>query len=463
MRAFCSTFKKGRIMANTAVTTQKMTLRHFLVLLTCITCTFGPAAITFSCPGLCYRPVASYLGVQISDISFYMSLVYFAEVVFSPIVGALLEKYDVRIICTVAAVSVSAAIGMMSTYTELWQWYISGIFMGFGEITLLWLMVAGLLNRWFKAKLGLVLGISYAMTGLGGATFNLIGQFILGADLSGWRELYLVYGISAAILSVPFTLFCIRSRPEEVGLKAYGAVLNENEAITAENLELPGITAKQAWHKWYFYLLIIAGCLFNVMGIYPQHFTTYYQMVVAVDDFGAVIPDLMIMSGTLEACCMVGMAVGKVTIGAIESRSIQAALAFGAVAGVVGLICVWNGGFSRVIPLLFFGGFIFGMIYPLVTTCLPYMTRLLFGEKDYDKIYSIVLMPVNLVGAFAASGLALIYQGPGWTAFFVVGIAVSFILWLIASLTIKFGMKDYRGEKVQAPSAGDASSATASA
>lgn len=67
---------------------------------------------------------------------------------------------------------------------------------------------------------------------------------------------------------------------------------------------------------------------------------------------------------------------------------------------------------NKALPVLFFGGFIFGMLYPLVTTALPYITRLLFGEKDYDKIYSVILMPVNLVGAFAASGLALIYQGP---------------------------------------------------
>ena len=130
----------------TAATTQKMTARHILVVLTCVFCTFGCAAITFSCPGLCYRPVANYLGVQVSDVSFYMSIVYFAEVIFSPIIGALLEKYDARIICTIAAVFTSGGIFCMSFYTELWQWYVSGFFMGVGEITLLWLMVAGLLT-----------------------------------------------------------------------------------------------------------------------------------------------------------------------------------------------------------------------------------------------------------------------------------------------------------------------------
>ena len=45
------------------VKTQKFTVRHFLVLFTCMICIFTSSAITFSCPGLAYRPVAMQLGV----------------------------------------------------------------------------------------------------------------------------------------------------------------------------------------------------------------------------------------------------------------------------------------------------------------------------------------------------------------------------------------------------------------
>lgn len=38
---------------------QKMTARHLLVALTCIVGIFTTSAITFSCPGLCYKPVAN--------------------------------------------------------------------------------------------------------------------------------------------------------------------------------------------------------------------------------------------------------------------------------------------------------------------------------------------------------------------------------------------------------------------
>ena len=71
--------------------TQGMTVRHWGVLATCVFCTFGCAAVAFSTPGLCYRPVSQYLGVEVFDVSFYMTIVYLSEVVFSPIAGRLMH------------------------------------------------------------------------------------------------------------------------------------------------------------------------------------------------------------------------------------------------------------------------------------------------------------------------------------------------------------------------------------
>ena len=426
-----------------ATQTQKMTSRHWGILATCVFCTFGCAAVAFSTPGLCYRPVAQYLGVDVFQVSFYMTIVYLTQVILSPVVGKLLQKFDMRIICTLAALSTSGGFMAMSTYTQLWQWYVSGILIGFGEITLLWLMVAGLLNRWFKKKLGLVIGLSYAMTGAGGAVLNLVGQFLLGPDLAGWREVYLVLGVIAFVLSVPFTLFAIRSHPEDVGLKPYGAVLDEN-VKEGEIVDLPGLTSKQAFKSWYFYALIFAGCMANIGGIFPQHFTTFYQGFVAIDrETMEVIGGLMIMSGTLEACTMVGMAGGKILIGALESKSIQLALIVGCVGGFIGLSCIWAGGTMVVLPILFAGGMLYGLIYPFVTTLLPYVTRLIFGSKEYEQIYSVVLIPVNLVGAFAASGLALIYQNAGWNAFFIIGLVSIVIIYLGFNIAYYAGRKVY--------------------
>ncbi len=431
-------------MSDTAI--QKMTPRHWAVLATCVFCTFGCAAVAFSTPGLCYKPVAQYLGVDVFKVSFYMTVVYLTQVVFSPIMGRLLQKFDMRVVCTAAALCTSCGYMAMSFYTELWQWYVSGVLIGIGEITLLWLMVAGLLNRWFKKRLGLVIGLSYAMTGVGGAVLNIIGQFLLGPELTGWREVYLVLGSVAFVLSVPFTMFGIRSHPEECGLKAYGEPLHMvgEEDAGAHPAEADGLTAKQAFKSWYFYALVFAGCMANIGGIFPQHFTTFYQSFVAIDrETLQAVAALMVMSGTLEAFTMVGMAGGKVLIGALESRSVRLALVVGCTGGFLGLTGIWVGGYTVVLPVLFAGGLLYGLIYPFVTTLLPYLTRLIFGSREYDQIYSVVLVPVNLVGAFAASGLALIYQNVGWNAFFIVGLVSIVIIFFGFYIAYQAGKKVY--------------------
>jgi MFS family permease len=401
---------------------------------------------------LAYKPIANQLGVQVSDVSFYMSIVYLCEVIFSPIVGVLLEKFDVRIICTLAGVCVTGAFFAMSTFTVIWQWYIAAIFIGFSQITLLWLMTAGVLGRWFKKKLGFALGLSYAMTGAGGAVLNIVGQFVLGANLlveDTWRDLYFLFGCLCAVGTIPWTALCLRNAPEDVGLKAYGAPIAEGEVIDEEDIHLSGIEPKKAYTSWYFYVLIIAGCLMNICGIYPQHYTNYYQSLVAVyPGTETAIPELMIMSGTLEAFSMVGMMIGKILTGIIESKSVQAALIVGIVTGIAGISCIWFGGYNKILPILFGGGLIYGFIYAFVTTLLPYLTRQIFGDLHYDKIYSVILIPVNLVGATAASGLALINQTFGWDVFFTLDIVVMLLIYAFCTIAYKAGKKAYADKAV---------------
>lgn len=425
---------------------QKFTFRHFMVLFTCMICVFSASAITFSCPGLAYRPVAMQLGIQVSDVSFYMSVVYLCEVIFSPLSGLLLEKFDTRIICTLAGVSVTVAYFAMASFTEIWQWYVAAVFIGFAMITIHWLMVAGVLGRWFKRKLGFALGLTYAMTGAGGAVWNLVGQFILGPNLlveDTWRTLYVVFGVICFIGTVPWTAMFLRNAPEDVGLKAYGSTIAEGEVIDDNDIHLTGMEPKVAYTRWYFYVLIIAGCIMNVVAIYPQHFTNFYQGVIAVvPGTQDAIPELMIMSGTLEAFVMVGMMVGKILTGIIESKSVQLALIVGCATGILGICGIWFGGYEKILPILFGAGLIYGFIYAFVSTLLPFLTRQIFGDLHYDKIYSVILMPVNLVGAFAASGLAFLNQLLGWDAFFLFDIILIAIIYILASVAYKAGKKD---------------------
>ena len=140
---------------------------------------------------------------------------------------------------------------------------------------------------------------------------------------------------------------------------------------------------------------------------------------------------------------MVGMAIGKVVTGAVESKSLQAALILGVITGAGGISCIWLGGFNKVLPILFGGGFIYGCVYAWSTVMTPYLTRSVVGDLHYEKIYSVVLVPFNLVGATAASGLAVVNQTFGWSVFFGLDIVLIVLIYILATIVHKVGRKEY--------------------
>ena len=74
-------------------------------------------------------------------------------------------------------------------------------------------MTAGILSRWFHTNYGTVTGIVFAMTGVGGVVWNIVGQFVLGPDLQGWRTLYMVFGVAIAIGTIPFIAIFVKRTP----------------------------------------------------------------------------------------------------------------------------------------------------------------------------------------------------------------------------------------------------------
>lgn len=429
-----------------ALQTQRLTYKHILTFITCALAITGPAAITYSCAGMNYQGVANYLEVPVSSVAFYMTLVYLSIAIFAAPLGNIMEKYNQRIVVTICAFMVGGAELAMSQFTALWMWYVAGVVQGIGITCVQWLLVTGCINKWFKKGAGLFLGLCMAGTGLGGVIFNLVGQEILAGDVSNFRECYLVYGTCILALSVPFTAFCFRRSPQDWGVLPYGEAIDENERNHEYvNTKLPGMNYKAAIRKPYFWMLMVAGGLMNRMGIMPQLFTTYTQWLAYVGFAGPVVA-LLALFGTLEAFTQGGQAAGKVIIGAVESRSIKAAIFLAGAGGIGGLCLIWFGGMSGTLNCMWAGGIVYGLVYGLVPTMHPYLVRVLFGQKDYEKIFSRQLIVTQLIGAFAASGWALVYETFTWNGYFILGIVIIIVELAIAYMAAKIGFKDTNHE-----------------
>ena len=146
-----------------------------------------------------------------------------------PIAGKLMNKIDLRILLSAAVIVNGVTYLVMSQLTEVWMFYVAGVFLGIGTAPLIYLAIPTLINNWCTKKVGFFVGLCMAFTGIGGVIFNPVGTALIGSGPDGWRLGYLVFGIIMLVATLPFTLLVVRSKPEDKGLLPYGAEVGDTE------------------------------------------------------------------------------------------------------------------------------------------------------------------------------------------------------------------------------------------
>ena len=396
-----------------------MSSRHVLLIITGIMLTFGCSALTFS-TWTNFQPVVSEAmgmvtstgAIDTAPFALYITVLYLTMTVVSPMAGKLIQKMDIRIILSVSAALVGIAFILMSIYTEIWQFYISGVLLGLGEISILWLAIPTLMNRWFKKSAGFFIGICMAMTGVGGAIWNSLFT-ALNSSGTSYQTIYLIWGIVALATSLPFTLFCIRSTPEEVGLQPYGAEIAEDGTVE----KAKGLSASKAMKSPVFYAVFIYAGIINFLTIIAPQFPSYMRSLGAA---GTVAYDVAVVGGVMSVAVMVAQAISKVAMGGFADKNANVTMITAFVAGVAGILLVWLGVQSEI--ALYAGACIYGFFFASAVVLCPIVVRQVFGTREYSEIYSRVSVFVNLMGAFGATIWAFLGSNFGYDSVFIVGI-----------------------------------------
>ena len=404
---------------STATQKAKMSSRHVLLIITGIMLTFGCSALTFS-TWTNFQPVVSEAmgmvtstgAIDTAPFALYITVLYLTMTVVSPMAGKLIQKMDIRIILSVSAALVGIAFILMSIYTEIWQFYISGVLLGLGEISILWLAIPTLMNRWFKKSAGFFIGICMAMTGVGGAIWNSLFT-ALNSSGTSYQTIYLIWGIVALATSLPFTLFCIRSTPEEVGLQPYGAEIAEDGTVE----KAKGLSASKAMKSPVFYAVFIYAGIINFLTIIAPQFPSYMRSLGAA---GTVAYDVAVVGGVMSVAVMVAQAISKVAMGGFADKNAKVTMIAAFVAGVAGILLVWLGVQSEI--ALYAGACIYGFFFASAVVLCPIVVRQVFGTREYSEIYSRVSVFVNLMGAFGATIWAFLGSNFGYDSVFIVGI-----------------------------------------
>lgn len=404
---------------------------HFawLVLLgLCISVGLAKSGLNSSA-GLFLSPVSEDIGVGLGNLTLYLSISSIVTMVFLPIGGRLMAKYDTRILLSVAIILQAGAFALFGMMNSVWGWYILAMPLAIGGVLITVLAGPVLVNQWFKQRSGLALGIITASGGLIGAfTQPLIGNLIA---TQGWRSAYIIVGVAAIIIIVPTIILFLRKSPQEKGLLPYGAADNNNvEKKVETDISNTGISFADAKKSLSFLLLILFFFIITSIASFSIHIPTYLvNQGFSVKFTGNVMAALMV--GVLLGSIIFGYLIDK--IGAKNTTVI--AMSIGLVSMILLLFFV-----ESTIAIVVAVG-LFGFVTACIGTLAPAITSALFGNKNYSQIYSTVSIGLAVAGIIALPAYGYIFDFTGsYTA--VLYIIVIMLIINIVSVLVAFRNKE---------------------
>ena len=223
-----------------------------------------------------YPTIVEEFGWGRGNTALMFSLTIIIYGLVAPMAGSLVDRFDPRFVIPGGACVVGAGIALCSLATTQWHFYLLyGGVVAAGLSLMGWTPLTTIISNWFVKRRGLVMGILSA--GFGGSlVLAPVAQFLISSF--GWRNAYVIIGISSIAITVPLCSILVRRSPRDKGLLPDGTPQNSPEP---HNLDEPQITdslegkwARTTWtlsralKTYHFWLLVLTA--FCLLGLAEQ-------------------------------------------------------------------------------------------------------------------------------------------------------------------------------------------------
>ncbi len=173
-----------------------------------------------STPSVMLLPLAIEFGWTRSAISFSAATGILLYGLTAPFAAALMHQIGIKRTMLIGLTLMTLSSALSFWMTAYWQFQLTwGLISGVGSGAVASVLGAAVVNRWFKERKGLAMGLLGAST----ATGSLIIIPVLAWLSSGvfWRPVILFVTCSTAIL-IPLVMWLVSERPEDKGVLIYG-------------------------------------------------------------------------------------------------------------------------------------------------------------------------------------------------------------------------------------------------
>lgn len=376
----------------------KIHFAWFVLIGLCITVGLGKAGVN-NTAGLFLSPISEDLGIGVGNLSLYLSVSSIVTMIFLPIGGKIMAKYNGQLVLTVSIILQAGSFAMFGFMNSVWGWYIFAVPLAVGGVFITVISGPILVERWFEKRSGMALGIMTAIGGLFGA----FTQPIVGSLISsfGWRTAYFAIGFAIIIIVVPTILLLLKQSPKDKGLLPYGLEETEQDPNT-EAQQLQGIAFAVAKKSPAFLLLALFFFIITAVSSFTIHIPTYlvnqgYDVTFA---------------GNMMAATMIGVFIGSLLFGYLSDRiGAKKTSLLAMVVGMIsiGLLLVFTDFVAAIVLSLT----LFGFVTSSIGTIAPEMTSALFGSRDYSQIYSTASMGLAVASIIALPVYGYIFDFTG--------------------------------------------------
>ncbi len=399
---------------------------------------FVVAAVTFTClliaaglraaPGVLLVPWTQSLGWSRGVISLAIAIGIFLYGLTGPFAAALMLSLGIRRVLIGALALMSAATLASYFMTAPWQLMLTwGVLSGLASGCVAMTLGATIVNRWFVAHRGLVMGLLSASTSTGFLIFLPLFAYITTS--AGWQPVVLLIAAAAAAL-IPLVFILLPERPADAGLVPYGTTYNTKPAAAA----LPQNALKNAFATLFraarsrnFWLLFgtFFVCGLTTNGLVGTH------LIALCADHGLG----QVRGSSLLAAMGAFDIIGTTASGWLTDRYDSRKLLF-IYYGIRGASLIYLPYSNFSFESLSFFSILYGLDWIATVPPTLKLTNQLFGDRDAPIIFGWIAAGHQLGAATAALGAGLIRQIEGqYLPAFVVAGAIA-ILAAMASLTI---------------------------
>jgi len=377
--------------------------------------------------GLFLTPVTEDLGIGMGNLTLYFSISSIVTMIFLPIAGKMIAKYDIRKLLVAAIILQAGSFAMFGFMNSVWGWYLFCIPMSIGSIFVTQMAGPVLINNWFKKHNGLAIGIMVASGGLFGAILQPMAGNLINSE--GWRYTYIFLGLLVMAIVIPTVILTIRKSPQQKGLQALGADEVKVEEITPKEVVIKGVTAKVALKSSSFYALLIFFFCVTSIGSFGQYVSSF-AMNIGYD---------IVFAGSAMGGWQIGTLIGALAFGMLTDKiGAKNTAIFAMLLGLVPVIMLLTVADNATMFNIAIA--IFGFVVASIGTLGPLLTTALFGNKEYGQIYSTAVMGLAIAGMVALPAYGYIAQITGSYTAILYAVAIMMVINVI-SVIIAFNGK----------------------